>query len=121
MKCFYHNSNDAVGICKNCNKGICPNCSTDLLNGIACKDKCESEVEAVNQIIDRGKTGYKKTGSAYSQNSIIYLMLGVAFVVFGGMEISTRPLFGSFLLIPGMIFLVGAFFNYTTSKKFLEK
>ncbi len=60
MKCFYHNSIDAVGICKNCNRGVCSECAADLKNGIACKNRCESEVQAVNELINRNKNSHQK-------------------------------------------------------------
>ena len=35
MKCFYHQEKDAVGICKNCNRGLCNECLTEYDKGLA--------------------------------------------------------------------------------------
>ena len=61
MKCFYHNETDAVGICKNCNKGICIECAVDVGNGIACKGDCEKEVMSINQLVKFNAKNYNKT------------------------------------------------------------
>jgi hypothetical protein len=120
MKCYYHTSTDAVAICKNCSRGVCQECAVDVVNGIACKDKCESEVKAVNQMISRGKTAYQKTSAAYSRNAIVYLMLGALFVAVGGVEVRTRAFLGWFLILGGAVFLIGSILNYSTGKKFTE-
>lgn len=118
MKCFYHNSVDAVAICKNCNKGVCPQCAAEVGNGIACKSKCEAEVAAINEIINRSKTAHQRSASAFSRNAIIYLMIGVLFVGWGGWDVQTRPALGLFLLLAGAVFLAGALMSYSTSKKY---
>ena len=38
MKCFYHPPVDAVGICKNCQRGLCPGCASERDGGLACRD-----------------------------------------------------------------------------------
>jgi succinate dehydrogenase/fumarate reductase-like Fe-S protein len=72
MKCFYHNSVDAVAICKNCNRGVCPDCAAEVSNGVACKNRYEAEVEAVNYLINQNKTSYQKASSAYARNALIF-------------------------------------------------
>ena len=119
MKCFYHPQSDAVGICKNCNKGLCQECAVDVGNGIACKDSCETEVKALNEAIDKGKSSYKKTGGVYVRNAIIFALLGFVFLVFGLIAINTPT---AYLMIPiGIICLLAAGFNYSTSKKIVKK
>jgi len=53
MNCFYHPTVVAVGTCKSCNKGLCPACAIDLGKGLACKDRCESDVTEVIDLINR--------------------------------------------------------------------
>lgn len=55
MKCFYHHANDAVAICKSCNKGLCFTCAVEVENGVACKGRCEAEVRSINLRVQRGK------------------------------------------------------------------
>lgn len=44
MKCFYHPETEAVGLCKNCQRGLCPQCLTEYKHGLACKGRCEAVV-----------------------------------------------------------------------------
>ena len=120
MRCFYHDSTEAVAICKSCNRGICRDCAVEFKNGVACKNRCEAEVEAVNQIIDRNKTSYEKTSSAYSGNAIIYLMFAIVSGFWGLKQIANQPLVGWLMVALGLVFLVAALFNYSTSKRFMR-
>ena len=79
MKCFNHETTDAVAICKNCNKAICHACAVDVGNGIACRNSCEDEVRAVNALIQRNKSTSQKTSYAYQRNAIICALLGAIF------------------------------------------
>ncbi len=121
MRCFYHNAVESVGVCKNCNRGICIECASELLNGIACKNRCEDEVNAVNHLINRSKTSYQKASSAYSRNALIFLLLGILFLAFGGKDISANSTFGWFSLLAGIIFLIGALFYFSIGKKYGQK
>lgn len=120
MRCFYHSTTEAVAICKNCSRGVCRDCLTEFPNGIACKNRCEAEVEAVNQIINRGKTSYQKTSSAYSRNAIIYVMFAAAFGIWGAIEMGDRPMVGGVMLVLGIVFIIAALLNYSTSRKFMQ-
>ncbi len=51
MKCFDHQDRDAIGICKSCQKGLCPDCAADLSQGLACKVRCEDDVQNLIQLI----------------------------------------------------------------------
>lgn len=121
MKCFYHNSADAVAVCKNCNRGICLECAAEVSNGVACKNRCEIEVEAVNQLINRNKTAYQKTSSAYSRNALIFLLLGILFLGYSGINQTVNSSFDWFLLLGGIIFLIGAVFYFSLGRKYSHK
>jgi hypothetical protein len=113
MKCYYHLETDAVATCKNCSRGLCPRCAADLRNGTACRDRCESEVQAVNDVIERSKTGYQKASGAYARNAFLYLMLGVIMAGVGALTLPT----GWVLLALGAAMLVGAALSYNTARK----
>jgi hypothetical protein len=81
MKCFYHPQTDAVAICKNCSKGVCFECAVDVGNGVACKGKCEAEVQAVNQMIQRGIKNRNISGNYYKKMTVIWLLIGVAALI----------------------------------------
>jgi hypothetical protein len=53
MNCFYHQTSVAVGTCKSCGKGLCPTCATDLGKGLACANRCEPDVLASIELMDR--------------------------------------------------------------------
>jgi len=120
MHCFYHDSIDAIAVCKNCSRGLCRECATEFPNGIACKGRCENEVNAINQIINRNKTSYKKTSAAYTRNALTYLMMGIVFGVWGAAEVGARPMLGMPMLVLGVICLVAAVLNYSTGQRFLR-
>ena len=118
MKCYYHNESDAVGTCKSCGKGLCPDCAADVGNGIACKNHCEEEVLAVNDLIERNKAAYKKVRGIYSRNAVPYALLGGLFVLLG-LGLSFKDLiFGFVVVLMGAIMLVGAILTYQSGKKF---
>jgi hypothetical protein len=120
MKCFIHPQIDAVGICKNCNKGLCKECAIELENGIACKDKCENQVIAINDLIEKNKRAYETTNislqttsDSYKKNSIWLSLLGILFLLFG--IIAKGDIFTIAL---GIAFLIGAVFCFITWKKY---
>ncbi len=91
---------------------------TELLNGVACKNRCEAEVEAVNNLINRNKTVYQKTSSAYSRNALIFLLLGILFLAYSWINETSNSSFDWFLLFAGIIFLIGALFYFSIGKKY---
>ena len=42
-----------MGSCKSCGKGLCPDCAADLGKGLACRGRCEADVTAVIELVDR--------------------------------------------------------------------
>jgi len=90
MNCFYHPTIVAVGICKSCSKGLCPVCAADLGKGLACKGRCEEDVKAVTELIDRGikrapinEHILKTARSNRYLGAIFYLAFGSLFIGFG--------------------------------------
>src|SRR5690242_15471145 len=53
MRCFYHQTKEAVGTCKSCGKGLCAECTVDLVKGLACRNQCEESVKAIIDLVDR--------------------------------------------------------------------
>jgi len=51
MKCFYHQTTDAVGICRNCSRGVCPACAAEIADGLACRGICETEAAAISRLV----------------------------------------------------------------------
>ncbi|MCP3166397.1 hypothetical protein [Myxococcus qinghaiensis] len=65
MNCFQHAPVAAVGLCKNCQRGICLECLTDLGDGLACRNRCEQKVQALNTLLNRSPGVYSAAGSGY--------------------------------------------------------
>jgi hypothetical protein len=111
MKCFNHKDVDAVGICKNCNRGLCHDCLIDIKYGIACKNGCADEVIAVEKLIQRNiNTSSKK----YNMVTPVFLMLiGVLFIYTGWQDEKTRK----FIIPSGLIMLAFGIIRLVTIQR----
>ncbi|MEZ5406061.1 MAG: hypothetical protein R3F23_07795 [Verrucomicrobiia bacterium] len=83
MNCYYHPNTPAIALCKSCNRALCFECAVDVPPGTACKNRCEKDVATLNEIIQRNKTAYQKTGYAYKRNGLALLILAFIFLVLG--------------------------------------
>jgi hypothetical protein len=120
MVCYYHQSAQAVGICKNCHKGICAECAVDVGNGLACKGHCESEVAAINNVFERGKIQYQDLGSIYGRNALWMGGLGIAILLVVILLVAVSPeswLWDSPLIVIGIFLLISAAMNRAQSQK----
>jgi len=63
LRCFYHPEKDAVGTCKHCHRGVCAGCAAEREGGLACRGRCETDVDAVNALI--AKNIQVVTGSSW--------------------------------------------------------
>ena len=121
MKCFNHDTSDAVAVCKNCGKALCHLCAVDVGNGIACVSACEQEVRALNALIGRNRAASKKTSSAYYKNAVVFLLLALVllYLAVDAYKTERTPV----LVVTGgtaIVFLLAAFFNYSTGQKFIK-
>jgi hypothetical protein len=114
MKCFNHHQADALGICKNCNKGICQECLTELKNGIACTATCVEEVGWLNDLLSRSRLSPGKTSGAYYRNAFISGACGLLFLGCGFYE----PGMKYFMIPMGSIFCIGAILSINTGNKY---
>ncbi len=122
MNCYHHPDHAAVGICKSCNKGLCSECAVDIGNGLACKNLCEEEVKAINEVVERSKSAYQKTGKAYKQVALVFSLLGAIFLLLGLLSlVFTEDSRSALFTIPfGVIFLIAAFFNVRSGRQISE-
>ena len=58
MHCFNHNSSQAVGICKSCQKGLCSDCAVETSAGITCSGACEARAAEYEEMNERGLKVY---------------------------------------------------------------
>tara|TARA_B100001564_G_C20628495_1_gene665882 strand:- start:896 stop:1282 length:387 start_codon:yes stop_codon:yes gene_type:complete len=86
VHCFNHKSKNAVGVCKNCQKGLCHDC-IEVIKDIylSCKeDSCKANTVEECQITERTKKAYGI--GKYESNkppfvAILYAILGVYFIL----------------------------------------
>ena len=113
MACFYHHDRDSVGGCKSCGKGLCAECAVDLGKGLACRDRCEEDVRALMELVDRNIKLSSQTASLMdttrkvrSSGAFSNLVFGTAFMAWG----LSNPARFSFVILLGACFLaLGAF------------
>ncbi len=103
MKCYNHPESDGVAICRNCGRALCMNCAVGVSNRMACKDKCENEVKAMNELLTGGRTAvqnarYMSKTNMYSIISASFIGAGIISIIVSGHNE------GVILLLIGMIF-----------------
>ena len=96
MKCYHHDTRDAVGICKSCGKGLCTECAVDMHYGLACKGRCERAAEELISLIQQNVT-LRQTAATATRNIrpntyIQAALLTVFGVAFGGMGLQVPGL-----------------------------
>lgn len=121
MKCFNHPSEDAVAICKSCNKGLCIQCVTEVENGVACRGKCEEEVKLLNEMIQRNKTLLNKNAASYYRISIIYAIVGIVFLTFGLFIFNFIPSIKYFSIALGFVMFFASVLFIISGKKIKSK
>jgi hypothetical protein len=118
MRCFYHQDKEAIGSCKSCGKGLCPECAVDMVRGLACRGRCENDVLAIIDLVDRNirlqptATRLMQAGvSARIAGSLFYFAIGAVFLIHG---LSSGRLLG---MIFGGCFLAYALFHALWSRR----
>ena len=126
MNCYYHPTQPAVGICKHCQRGLCTDCAALVIStslnprddSLACKNRHEENVRAVNQMIECTLLASARTGANYRRSAWFYLLTGLAFAGFGLYQIRWLGLQGIFLFLIGVFLLYVGVANFVESRKF---
>ena len=118
MKCFNHNNNDAIGICKHCQKGICVDCITLVKGSVSCQGACEQEVAAYNYMMEQGKKVYKNLGKQWGPSVVINGIGGTLFLGFGLYNIEQPS--SSLLIGIGTIMLIAGVMSFAQGKRMGE-
>ena len=119
MKCFNHNDEEAVGICKNCCKAVCKQCLVpNEYDYIVCSTKCLEEVLVYQNMMDKAKMAYGLKPGRFPV-SIIFLLMGGAFFAIIGIFALIGGGVGSgiFMLGIGIIFIIAAALYWFNQKK----
>lgn len=118
MKCYNHHESDAVGVCKNCNKGLCLNCAVDVGDGLACKNSCEQAVLDVNKIIQASKSVIKKSSGYYYKLAIIDALFALFFI---GYPFMVDWSMAAYLIPCGVIFVIAMIFMIHNGMKIKQE
>ena len=107
MKCFDHNTEDAVGICKVCNKAVCMSCVTDTGYGLACCEECASEAKDIDAIIKKNKLllGIGSDKKIMPTGLIMFFFFSILFTGFGLYLNLIKGRTDFFILVMGIGFL----------------
>lgn len=120
MNCYYHPGVPAIGLCKNCQKGLCQDCVVDVGNGLACKDRCETQVKEINDVFQRIRNQYSRLGSTYLRTVWLSSIFGISSCGIGLLLIYAYPrtwLASLPMLLIGLFAIGGAINSYRESKR----
>jgi len=115
MRCFVHAAEQAVAICKSCNRGICHECVAEFPDGVACRGRCEGAVQAINSLITKN-TSLASTASHPSyMNALLLLGMGLVSLYFGLTDFGDRRL--NLLTVFGAVSVAGGVTYYLRAQK----
>ena len=119
MKCFNHNDEEAVGICKNCCKAVCKQCLVpNEYDYIVCSIKCLEEVLVYQNMMDKAKMAYGLKPGRFPVSIIFLLMAGAFFAIIGILAIIGGGLESGILMLGiGIIFIIAAALYWINQKK----
>jgi sulfite exporter TauE/SafE len=118
MVCYYHFNQPAIGICKYCQRGLCRDCAVLVDDSLACKDRHEDKVYALNLLSERGILNAQRIGASYVRNAIFYLLVGVLFSGFGLLQYRFLGLEAVFFILIGVFLLYAAVANFAESRRY---
>ena len=96
-------------------------CVADVGNGVACKGKCESEVQAINEMIQRGKRAKNFSGGYYKRLAVIFALMGLTIITISLLSLEEGNS-KSIIFIPvGLISLFAAYSYFSMSKNYSDK
>jgi hypothetical protein len=106
MNCFYHANAPAVGMCKHCSRGLCQQCAADVEGeGLACTNRHEAQVAALNAMMAKASTTYKTNGAMLWGYSVGFLIFGGLGLVASIGTFSASAVLGTIVLALAVFFL----------------
>jgi len=116
--CFYHPDKPAVGTCKYCQRGLCSDCAVLVDDVLACKDRHEGQVHALEEMTRLNVLKSKRTRSDYLRNTVFYGTVGLLFTAFGISQVQWLGLQGIVYAVIGLALLWAGLANYLESRKY---
>jgi hypothetical protein len=123
MKCFVHEDEDAVGVCKHCSKAVCKKCAVpNDHNFLVCSEICKQEALLSQEMMERAKMAYGLKPGRLPASIIFLVAGGVLFLVYGCfLTISSDMTYAVFTLLMGLVFLItGGVYYYNQRKSGLR-
>lgn len=111
MRCFYHQTNEAVGLCRHCGRGLCPDCATDTSGGLACKDNHEAQVQRVAEMVARNVTTIGTPGPVQYLTTAVLTAFAMGALWYGSVSVRYGENFGWLLVLLGVVFSLSALNN----------
>lgn len=108
MKCYYSNT-DAIGACKSCGRGLSREFATEYPKGLACKGRCEADVQAIIAMIDCSTKVAATSASLVRSNATTVLAAGTFYIICGGLFLYAHQDMPGFTL---GLYLGGVFICY---------
>ncbi len=107
MRCFYHSEAEAVGICGACGKGLCRGCAHDMDYCLACRDKCEADVQVNHKRAAQNRMFIEALPRAEVFRGAGYTIAGVGMFYIATLFLTTVQAAGA---PPEVVGLAGFFF-----------
>jgi hypothetical protein len=123
VKCFYHPTVDAVALCKSCSRALCSGCIAEVGLSCSCRNRCETDVATLNDLVARGRTAYQKTSATYFWSGLFTFLLGSVFLVLGGFGAAsgTGGEWGYFFLFVGILFAAWGVSYFVSARRMSRK
>jgi hypothetical protein len=123
MKCFNHQSENAVALCKSCSRALCPDCIAEVGLSCSCRNRCEADVAILNDLVQRGRTVYQKNSSTLFWAGLFTSLMGSGFLLLGVVSIATgQPLAVSVIpTIMGTLFLAWGISYFVSARRMKQK
>ena len=118
MNCYYHPDVPALGVCKHCGRGLCHECAALVQDALACKDRHEEEVSALNLTARQAARQARRVGPGYIRNAVFYGLVGALFAGFGIIQLRYLGLQAVFFMLIGVFLLYAALANWLEARKF---
>ena len=118
MVCYYHPSKPAIGICRLCQRGLCEDCAALVEDTLACKNRHEEQVLAMERMVRGNILQSKRVGSGYFRNAIFYSLVGLLFTGFGIFQFRFLGLQAVFFMLIGAFLIYAAMANYFEGRKY---
>lgn len=118
MVCFYHPDKPAVGLCKYCQRGLCSECTALVEDTLACRDRHEKEVRALEEMTRQNFLKSRRMRADYLRNAIFYGVVGLLFTAFGVSQLQWLGLQAVVYAVIGLALLYAALANYLEGRKY---